>query len=232
MSSPRLFETTNNTDIFLITSVIVTGINAWSYTNVRSTYTADERLQQTYETIASIRALCGETKIILAECSELPSEQEDELRSRVDMYFQLYGEPNIRRACLDSNKKGYGELLATQYIVRRLLEEKTPFLRLFKISGRYSLNDSFCRENFSKSAFTFREPFPQTANHPTVLYAVGYPCLPTFANAIEQVDRQFEDDTYEMYELCLPPRCQPMTVVSTCGVSGRVAVDGSLYIDA
>ena len=38
-------------DIFVITSVINTGNNRWSYTDIRSCYTPEERLAQTIQTI-------------------------------------------------------------------------------------------------------------------------------------------------------------------------------------
>ncbi len=220
-----------DSDIFLITSVINTGTNAWSYTNVRSTYTPQQRFEQTLRTIESIRNLTDGSRIILVECSNLDNNMEEKLKSCVDIYFQLYDDLNVRAACLNSDKKGYGELLQTKYVSEYLLNTNMSYRRLFKISGRYFLNDSFRKEMFSDSEFAFRDPFPNSINHPTVLYSVPHPLLGHYLQAINESHEEFKAGTHQMFEISLPTKCNPRTTVKTCGVSGLVAVDNSFYED-
>ena len=65
-------------DLFVITSVINTGHNPWTYTMTRSIYNPQERLFQTIKTIESIRKFTN-AKILLVECSQLSKEWEDYL---------------------------------------------------------------------------------------------------------------------------------------------------------
>jgi hypothetical protein len=220
-----------DSDIFLITSVINTGSHAWSYTSVRSTYTPQQRFEQTLKTIESIRKLADGSRIILAECSKLDTAMEEKLKSEADIYFQLYDIPDIREACLNSDKKGYGELLQTKHVVNYLTTTNMPFRRMFKISGRYFLNESFNKNLFSDSEFSFREPFPNSINYPTVLYSVPNAFLSRYSEAIATSHEEFKADTYRMFELSLPSKCNPVATVKTCGVSGLVAVDNSFYED-
>jgi hypothetical protein len=224
-------ETTQNTDIFLITSVLNTGSNPWTYTTTRSVFSTQDRFQQTLETIASIRVKCPAAKILLCDCSDLSPEMTTKCVEEADLFFQTFEHTEIRDACIQSNKKGYGELLKTQYIVKYLETNNIPFRRLIKISGRYFLNKSFQLDAFSDITYTFRQPFPNSTCNPTVLYSIPFHLLIQFKEAIEQSKHEFTTNTYGMYEVSLPSKCEPKHSIPTCGVSGYVAVDGSLYED-
>lgn len=225
----------SSTDIFLITSVINTGNNPWSYSSVRSTYTSQERYEQTLNTIKSIRALNDNAKIILADCSNITDEMEISLSLLVDLYIQLYNNKTIRNACITSNKKGFGELLTTKYVVDYLIDQRITFQRLFKISGRYYLNSSFDKSNFSITDYTFRKPFPNSACNPTVLYSVPFNCVKHFQSIINKCHNEYLTNMYTMFEVSLTTKCKQYNMrykeIDTCGVSGLVAVDSTTYED-
>jgi hypothetical protein len=101
---------------------------------------------------------------------------------------------------------------------------------MFKLSGRYWLNDTFSDAFFPDTAFGFRKPLPNSSCHPTVIYSVPFSLLPTFESALQKVKLQFQAGV-TMYEYALPQKCQPLHEVVACGVSGLVAIDGIEYND-
>ena len=126
-------------DIFVITSVINTGNAPWSYTNLRSCYTKEDRLRQTIQTIESIRNLNDNTKILLVECSDLDESMTNTLKDKVDYFLQTYDDMSVRDACINSIKKGFGETKKLQKACEFIQKNDIKFNRLFKISGRYFL---------------------------------------------------------------------------------------------
>jgi hypothetical protein len=217
-------------DVVYVTSVINTGNNPWNYTHTRSVFTPEDRYTQTLQSILSVRQKLPNAIIILVECSDIPIEWTNTLQERVDYFIQLYDKEDIRKVCLESDKKGYGELLQTQAVLDLIREKNIVFRRLFKLSGRYWLNDSFQESLFSDTEFCFREPFPNSSCHPTVLYSVPYALFSAFDLVLKDVKYEFEVGSI-MYEYALAPKCTPLKPIISCGVSGYVAVDGTLYED-
>ena len=224
-----MFSSAN--DIFLITSVINTGIAPWSYTNIRSAYTPQQRYEQTIQTIKTIRALNDNTKIILVDCSDITYDMELQISSLVDIYIQLYNNKSIREACITSNKKGFGELLSTKYVIDYLIEQNVQFKRLFKISGRYYLNESFDKSNFSLTEYTFRKPFRNSICNPTVLYSVPYTKRKHFHSTLIKCHKEYLTNSHIMFEISVPTKCVPHKEIDTCGITGLVATDNTLYED-
>ena len=215
-------------DIFLISSVIQTGSNAWSYTNIRSVFTPQERFEQTLQTISSIRALKDGSRIIVCECSPLDETMEQILREKSDIYLNCYHNTEIQEACIHTNKKGYGELLQTKYALEYLDTHHITFKRLFKISGRYWLTSAFDTSRFSTTEYTFNEILPNSTCHPTVLYSVPYCLKSHFHHVINECNEIYRREPIGL-EVILPPRCLPKQSISGVGVAGYVAVDGTFY---
>jgi len=215
-------------DIFLITSVINTGSAAWSYTSVRSVFTTQDRFEQTLKTIESIRALQDGSRIILSECSDLDPSMTNTLKSKVDFYINCYENREIQAACIQSNKKGYGELLQTRHALEYLQSHNIPFSRLFKISGRYWLTKAFDKSRFSMTEYTFNSILPNSTCYPTVLYSVPNCIIEHYKTVLEQCDSVYKEHIVG-YETLLPPLCIPKRPIDGIGVAGLVAVDGTFY---
>jgi dTDP-4-dehydrorhamnose reductase len=215
-------------DVFFISSVIKTGSNAWSYTHVRSVFTPQERFEQTLRTISSIRALKDGSRIIVCECSPLDETMEQILREKSDIYLNCYDNAEIREACIHTNKKGYGELLQTRYVLEYLDKHHIRFKRIFKISGRYWLTPAFDKSRFSTTDYTFNEILPNSSCHPTVLYSIPYRYISHFHGVIKECDEIYHLEPIGL-EVILPSRCFPKMSISGVGVAGYVAVDGTLY---
>lgn len=208
-------------DLFVITSVINTGHNPWTYTMTRSIYNPQERLFQTIKTIESIRKFTN-AKILLVECSQLSKEWEDYLINMTDFYINCFDNLEINQACLNSNKKGFGEVMKTKKVISFINENNIKFNLLFKISGRYYLNNNFNRNKFSEEEFTFRK-------NSTVLYSVPYSLLNTFENYISKIILMYQNYDSVGLENVLP-KISPRHSIDVLGVEGPVAVDSSYYI--
>ena len=211
-------------DVFLITSVINTGNNPWSYTSVRSVYSAQERFEQTLETIRSIREFSAAgSKIVLVECSDLSAEMTAALESRVDLFHQMYHNEALRSVCLQTSKKGYGEAVQTATAIRIIKESGMEFRRIFKISGRYWLRSTFSADLFSDEKFTFKEPYG--TSYSTVLYCVPACLFNEYERLIHECCTIYKNSHEPFgWECLFPPKCYPIQVIPRLHVGGKVAI--------
>jgi hypothetical protein len=209
------------TDIFIITSVICTSTAAWSYTNERSCFNHQERFEQTLNSIASIKKYSPSSKILLVECSPLTTNMTNELIKNVDYFIQTYDNEDIRQACHESNKKGFGEVKKLEFVCKYITDNKIAFRRLFKLSGRYFLNESFDNTKFADDKYTFRT-YPSCIC--TVLYSVPYSLFSNFTEQIIYCCGFYKTNLPTGLETFLPYRCMPRYHIEQLGVSGNVAV--------
>jgi hypothetical protein len=220
-------------DLFLITSVINTGNNPWSYTNKRSYFTKEERFAQTLQTIDSIRQLDDNSKILLVECSDLEENSMNILKNKVDFFIQTYHDPGVRYACLESIKKGYGEMKQVEQACNFIVQNEITFKRLFKISGRYYLNSSFNKNQYSLTQFSFKMILHNVGS--TVLYSVPYVLFDAYRQHAHNCNLFYEVNYPTGLETLLPVMCLPRCDINNLGVSGRVAVandkgESELYV--
>jgi hypothetical protein len=114
-----------------------------------SAYSVKERINQTHETLKSIRERCPEAKIYFVEGSDTSIEDYgfdyDEL-IRPSSDFEA-------RKLLYSTSKSPGECVMMIYAATHIPLEEYDLV--FKISGRYTLTEDFSLDNFSREKFTF-----------------------------------------------------------------------------
>jgi hypothetical protein len=217
---------TELSDLFMITSVIKTGGVPWHYA-CRSVYTYEERFQQTLNTIKSIRERRDNVRILLVEGSNINAEMERALRDNVDFYINCYNNIEARYACLESEKKGFGEAVKSKIAMEYIIDNHITFNRLFKLSGRYWLNSSFDKNKYSEEKYTFNNKFLGL----TVIYSVPYNLRNDYLSILKRCC-----DVYKMriisYEELLPPMCNPKHLTDGLGVSGYVAVTPNEYFSA
>ena len=120
-----------------------------------SRFSTQERFEQTIETINSIKNAAPNSKICLFEISntKLSDEHIDEIKNSVDLFVELYNNETII-ALYDTFTKfedlfQYGKSLFEMYGMMQtlhIIEDKfgcENINRIFKISGRYLLNQEF-----------------------------------------------------------------------------------------
>ena len=126
---------------FMVTSAINTKFGV---------YDTDTRLKQTLETIVSIKKYVPTARIILVECGAIPltSAQETVLKSQVDEIISYNDDEDVRAIFVSDNwdvVKNTTEVMCFRRALEHCLEYKLfdGIDRVFKMSGRYRLNDNF-----------------------------------------------------------------------------------------
>ena len=137
-------------NLFLITSVIKVLENH----SEKSFCDHPRRQHETLKTINSIREKIPDVKIFLLECSDMSNEQEHFLKGKVDIFLNLSSESNISETV--SKSKSQGEKMMIIRSLEYLEKEKIEYESLFKISGRYWLNNNFNIDNFINDSYTVK----------------------------------------------------------------------------
>lgn len=145
---------------FFISSAIGSNYGVFDY---------DQRLAQTVETIESIRRKVPDAKIIVYDSSPmfLPDETLNVLSGKANYLIALQNDKNL----MDASAKGMkstAESLAT-YRAMTILRTDENFVsvmnktkRIFKISGRYHLQDTFNIDDYknTEGKYVFRKRYP------------------------------------------------------------------------
>lgn len=129
----------------------------------RSKYSVDERVQQTKETLSSIRLRCPQAKIVLIEGSDTEIEKWGLDYDEVILCREDFEVRNI----IYNNFKSLGECVMMMYVGEKLQLEDYDIV--IKISGRYKLTEDFSIENLSKEKFTFYDSMEW--GYETMLYS-------------------------------------------------------------
>lgn len=120
-----------------------------------SAYDEEQRFNQTLETIECIRKKVHESYVVLFECSSKPIEEKckEILRDKCDLFLEFCDEPVLKLIYENLEKKPelitYGKsLLETRGLLNALyvIQKHNLFSdsqRVFKLTGRYLLNDDF-----------------------------------------------------------------------------------------
>lgn len=217
-----------NKDVFLITSVINTGTKSWSHHETRSLHTPKQRFTDTLETIASIRDLPSNPIIVLAEGSHLEDSMKSELAGAVDHFLHLADDPEVHASCIQTEKKGYGEIVKTLRCLNFLQDNGIVFNRFFKISGRYALDPTFNIDQFSHTEYTFCRHHGGADAGFTVLYSVPFALIENFKGVIAKTIQEYSRGPGVLEEI-MPPKCVPKKVISTLGVYGFIGTCGSYF---
>ncbi len=139
-------------NLVIITSVINISNSPLSYSGIRSIYSIEERFLQTIKTIDSVRQRIPNCKIMLVESTDITDEYKKIIQEKVDYFEILLGE--VREA-VNSPYKCIGESTQILESLKRInLQE---FTNIFKISGRYFLNDNFIYDKFNNDKNVFFE---------------------------------------------------------------------------
>lgn len=217
----------------LVTSIINISQNPLSYTPIRSVFTKNQRFQQTQNTIKNIRKNLPNYKIILVECSDLDVAQTKYFKENVDIFLNMYNEPNRQEYIdkINSPSKSMGEGTITKFALKFLLYNKIPFDSFAKISGRYWINEKFNYYVFCEQSNIVNANKDNKKNVCTSLYKLSKEAAVLWYNYLLTCDEKFAN--CEGYELIFGDfidsisNDNKITYMDKIGVSGFIAVDGS-----
>lgn len=114
-------------------------------------YTPEQRLQQTLDSIASIRKYAPGAKVAIVEmCGTPPTpEQITTVKSQVDYYFDYSNDDSVQAIYNSTDNwdvvKNTTEVMIFGNLLGRLIEANVvgDFDRIYKMSGRYLLTENF-----------------------------------------------------------------------------------------
>ena len=217
---------------FIVPSVINTSNQPLDYSSVRSVYSLEERLFQTKETVFSIRRYCPDSSIVLVEAGSV--NYSDRFNS-VDNYLFVGDVPSVRRA-VDSSFKGWGEA----EMLKTAFEKTTSYDFIFKLSGRYRLDERFSLERFDALCLNFKNYVSHSSSffrgrssylkgsHSTRLYGVPKQYFNLIGEEFDRLIPELQKGIGLESIFCSGIEGKAFYYVDCLGVCGNIAVDGNL----
>jgi hypothetical protein len=148
----------NYKNIVLITSKINKIIKSYTYSNIRCIYTTEECYEQTINTINSIRQFIPNSYIILFDNSIIDLNQKNNLTNLTDNFINI-NDNEILNYYTNHKYKSLGELAQMCYLYTYFLKniDINCCNNLYKISGRYFINETFDYNKFDNNYNIFKK---------------------------------------------------------------------------
>ena len=208
-------------NLVIITSVINISKDPLDYSRVRSVYTPEERYTQVIKTIENINGKIENSDILFLESSEIDIEKENTIKDMVDHYVKLTDD-KIKKV-IDGQFKASAE--STQILEGLKRIDINKYHNIYKISGRYSLNDNFDYMKYDNDHNIFFET-SDGLKIATVFYKINKKYIDTFISTLEycsnsknMLEMEFKNSFVDEYKK-----------IEVLGVEGNVSVDGN-YIN-
>lgn len=137
--------------LFVISSAIIAPSN--------SIYSTEERLAQTFETITSIDKYCPNNRKILFDASyqTIPNDYIEKLNEK-KVSIIITGENETVNVSSKRGLKSVGESLSFLMTLNFIKDNQIKGTRIYKLSGRYRLNDNFKTGFEHKGKYVFTVP--------------------------------------------------------------------------
>ena len=215
----------------MITSIINCTSNPLSYYHIRSVFDTYARFEHTLKTINSVRKNIPNAIIVFLECSDLSGENEgieNEIREKVDYFYNFYSNVDIREA-VNSPLKGYGE---ANLLLAGLNElEKFPeihYKNIFKLSGRYYLNDNFNIRDFDNEFNNFINWDNSCYSYCTIFYKIVYYDVRLYKDALSLMISDLKQEL--SIECCMYKYFKTrIQIMKQMNISGLLATEGYLF---
>ena len=217
-------------NLIIVTSIINPPKLPLSYCNIRSIFTREERFNDTKKTFESIKKIPNSI-IILVECSDFIQNEYDYFVKNTDYIINLWENKEIQKNIFGISKS-LGEGTMTIEALKFIINNNIKYDNLFKISGRYFLNDDFNYDIFNNNYLIFKKINNDINNISTVLYKIPYSYTNILYNfLINNLDLMNKCIGYEiLFGLFLKTVNNELYILyNNLGVSGKVTVCGSSY---
>jgi mannosyltransferase OCH1-like enzyme len=213
-------------NIFIITSILNCTNLELSYSKKRTVYSFSSRLRQTIKTIESIRKYYNDCHILLCDCSDLSNYKNEELEisKLVDYYYNFYDNDSIKEA-VNGIYKGHGECMILLKALNIINDLNYSYKYIFKISGRYYLNDNFDNNVFENNENVFTTWDGCDFSLCTVLYKLMYNDREYFQNILRNsINELIEGNSIEIciYKYFL----KNINIVEKINVDGYLSTEG------
>jgi hypothetical protein len=206
-------------NLVVITSVINTHHSPLNY-GPRSVFSSEQRYQQTLKTIESCSKI-QDKEIILIETSNVDKEKEKNLENKVDYYFNFNYNKDIKDI-IDLPVKSRAE--ACQLLNGLQQIDWRTYDNLYKISGRYWLNENFKYEQYKNEFNVFKKG--PSGNVGTALFKINNKSYDTLWDCINY----FKDKTGQYETVFGSFFNNNYITLDKIGLNGYVSVNGN-FID-
>ena len=227
----RLYDNVNNLpNLIIITSKIITTNKPFNYINIRSKFSSEERFEQTLKTIMSVRKFIPNSFIVLFDNSDLPEQQEFQIKSLVNCYINPINDTNLNEITNNSPNKMYGEISQTYKILEYLENyyKGLTFKQFFKISGRYLVNNTFDFNVYDNTSIIMKKnPFLERPYYYTSFYKISPHMFSFYKEVIHEIYSGIPENKYDEEELeVLFPKLlnNQFECISNLGITQNIAV--------
>ncbi len=188
-------------NVVVVPSKVVVSNRPFSYCANRSLYSRNERARGALLTIKSIREHIPNSYIVLIDNSELSSNERDMFVRMSDVFFNSTEDPFLKYHTDDSPYKGGGECLQLMIGIRHILQAKVPCERIFKLTGRYTINDTFRFAQYISPDNVFKrsDEVKSRAYYFTSFFKIDRGSLGPFYKALKKVMRAFVAKDFSMF---------------------------------
>lgn len=217
-----------NKNIIIITSVINTIYSELSYYHTRSVFSVEDRYEQTLKSIDSIKDKIPNIEILFCECSDLSKYRnlEDNIKKNVDYYFNFFENKFIKNN-VNSKLKGYGEASILLKGISELLKMKKNYKNIFKLSGRYYLNNNFDYNSFNNNKNIFTNWDDTYTSYCTIFYKINGNDIIFFKNAIKNSLEELRNNI--SIEECIYKNFSVnINIINKVNINGLLATEGYL----
>ena len=219
-------------NLVLITSVVNTPNTPLSYSKVRSVFTRNERYEQTKKTIQSIKEKIPNSKIIIVECTDFTKEEKDYFEKHCDWVLNLWNRLELHPRIFGVSK-AMGEGTMTIEALKFLIKNNFKYNNLFKICGRYWLNNNFNYDKYNNNNLVFKKINENINNIFTSFYKIPYNSTSNLLKfLIENEKSMVQCIGYEVLfaKYLNHINYDNVKFIDNIGYEGNVTVCGSTYI--
>lgn len=220
-----------NVNVVMITSKIYVSSKPFSYIQNRSIYSKDDRYNDTFDTIRSIRQNIPNSFIILYDNSHFTNTEYHELKNVVDCFLNIHNDEMVNYLTNNSIHKVFGEISHTYKMLKYLEKYYTgmKIKNIFKITGRYVIDERFQYAQYDTDESIFKRNIDVTdrAYYFTCFYKIGTTHMEFYKEIIAEVYEDIQNNCYEYeeWEILLPTLLHKrFTCVDELGVTQKIAV--------
>ena len=146
----------------------------------------------------------------------------------MNYYFNFFSNEFIK-SNVNSKLKGYGEASILLEGINKLLSMKKNYKNIFKLSGRYYLNDKFNYEIFNNRKNIFTNWDNNYTSYCTIFYKINGSDIILFKNSIIESLEELKENV--SIEECIYKNFNSnvsINIVSKVNISGLLATEGYL----
>jgi len=220
-----------NKNVVLITSKIYVSDKKFSYVNNRSVYTVNQRFEQTIETIKSIRINIPNSHIILFDNSIFDNNYKKILENNVDTFINITDDKTLNFYTNDYEYKAFSDISQQLSFYNTFFKnvDINSFKNFFKISGRYSMNNTFNFNNYDNEHNIFKKNnnVLDRDYYYTCFYKLNSNILNEYFISLQNLidNKNLYENSYSDLEVILPRLfINRISLVENLGITQRIAV--------